>query len=191
MNQYESYWDAHALNVGHRLAVTDLSPGHYEVHHRAVLDNIAPDKVKCLLDYGCGAGLMIPIVHERWPGVVYKGADVSGELLKFCRSMYPDLTFYKLPENPPQGQFDFIICHSIFTHIFIDDAEILLDQLYLLLTDDGRASVSILTITDQDYAGNIPRMDHSKAYFQRLLEKHGFSVVAKYDRYQMYYGIEK
>jgi trans-aconitate methyltransferase len=190
MNKYDEYWSAHALRVGHERAVTDLSIDHYQQHFTQLFDEIAPDDVRRMLDYGCGAGLLVPIVEDRWIAA-YEGADISQELITYCRKVYPWVRFYHLPEDPPQGQYDFVTCHSVFTHVSIEDAESIMDELYLLLTDDGMASVSILTQTDSDWHGNVTRMDINKDYFKGLLEKHGFKIGKEVNRYQQYFQLTK
>jgi SAM-dependent methyltransferase len=97
----------------------------------------------CVLDIGCGAGAMVPEFARRLgPGGRYVGFDVHAPSIRWCRRNYardPRLAFelaeiasaYSSPSGPPatsfrfpidDGQADFVLAKSVFTHLLAPEA---------------------------------------------------------------------
>ncbi|HYU99891.1 MAG TPA: class I SAM-dependent methyltransferase [Pyrinomonadaceae bacterium] len=203
MNTYANYWDNHARTVGHRLAVTDLSEHDYRELYTDLFRQIAPAKVTRMLDYGCGPALLLPIVREIWPECLYSGADISPEMIEWCKKTHgevdgPSGTYFGVvPFNSIGSGFDFLTCHSVFTHIQLADAVALLKELHRLLIPGGCASISIhdSPLGDNNFEGSIERVDYNRRFFKGMLVQAGFSIEKVYEHTvnngQCYLGVRK
>jgi len=186
---YRDYWDNHARNVGPEHAVTHMNQQAYTDYYRPILKVVAPAKVGTILDIGCGAGMLVPLVHELWPDATYAGIDISPVMVAFCKEHHPECHFGGLDDSP--GKVDFIIMHSVITHTTVEDAELHLDGIAEHLLPDGRASISIHTnpANGAPVTGDIHRVDYAPAYFESLLAAHGLRVYGYVDGIQRYYSV--
>ena len=199
LTDYAAYWNSYARKVGHRTAVTPLLENEYRDLYLDELKQLGPEKPRRILDYGCGSALLLPIIRELWPEAIYHGADVSREMVDYCRSQWHDKNFevsefYMLPFALWKGDYDFLICHSVFTHIQLPDAIALLKTLHGLLIPDGTASISILdepTKEDSNFQGCLERVDYNKNFFEGMLVQAGFSIEKTYRNHQMFFGVKK
>lgn len=195
---YASYWNAYASKVGHRTAVTPLSEQEYRNLYLDELKQLGPANPKRILDYGCGPALLLPIIKELWPESKYTGVDISREMIEHCWSQWHDKNFsesefYVLPSDELILHYDFLICHSVFTHIQLTDAVALLKTLHKLIAPGGFASISILDepMQDANFFGCLERVDYNFRFFQGMLVQAGFSIEKIYRRHQCYFGVRK
>ena len=193
---YAAYWNDHARKVGHREAVTPLTDQEYRELYLDELKQLGPEVPKRILDYGCGPALLLPIVRQLWPEADYHGVDVSEEMIRHCQLKHQDNSiFHKLPDYLMiQDSWDFLICHSIFTHIRLEDAIRLLRELHSLITPGGVASISILDEpldSGANFQGCLERVDYNKQFFEGMLVQAGFSIEKTYRRHQMFFGVRK
>lgn len=70
-----------------------------------VVASLLPDNVKVILDLGCGTGLELEKIFERFPNVKVVGIDLSSEMLK------------KLKEKFRNKNID-LVCQSYFDYNF-------------------------------------------------------------------------
>lgn len=188
---YAGYWNAHARNVGPHGAVTHMDWGQYLEYYLPIVKRLAPRLVTSVADVGCGAGLMVPLVHWLWPTVPYHGYDVSEVMIEHCRATYDTDTFYLLAGGARLNQrYDLIFCHSVLTHITEADAGALLDEIRAALSPWGRASISIHTNCAEGLQGGIERVDYAPAHFEALLAEHSLTVLDFVDGIQRYYAVE-
>lgn len=54
------------------------------------LAELIPDTARKLLDLGCGTGLELGRIFQRFPDISVTGVDLSSEMLKKLREKYPD-----------------------------------------------------------------------------------------------------
>ena len=198
---YSGYWNSHALAVGHRTAVTPLSEEEYTALHRDVVKQLGPPKVQKMLDYGCGPALLLPIVREIWgEDTKYFGVDISQEMVEYCWDhAKSDMRawFYNSKGSPmdycPESYFDFLTCHSVFTHLALADAIALLKELHRFLIPGGTASISILDepLGDANFQGCLERCDYNRRFFEGMLVQAGFSIEKTYRKHQHYFGVRK
>lgn len=189
-DDYLTHWNQHARNAGPRLAVTSLNEEQYPVVVNEIFDRLAPPVVQRVYDIGCGAGLAYPLVMKRWPQAVYVGFDVSVEMIEFCSKQHPEAD-WRLIDRPqlPDEPADFIICHSVFTHICPQDVIAYLQKFWDVLSPDGTVSASIHVDCAEGYRGDVMRMDYAPAWFERQVEQCGLKVFDIVNGHQWAYGL--
>ena len=111
-------------------------------------NHIELDRLGALLDFGCGCGRIVRGLHGLKNCQVH-GTDYNPKLIKWCRKNLPFGRFainrLEPPLNYRDGQFDFIYCLSVFTHMteelqhawVAELRRILAPGGYLLLTTHG------------------------------------------------------
>jgi SAM-dependent methyltransferase len=115
----------------------------------AVLDRHGVAPGCAVLDLGCAAGRMI----RHFPtaqGAELWGADISAPHIMWCQDNLPAINFVTISTTPhlpfPDGQFDFVYCGSVFTHI-ADLADAWLLEIRRVLRPGGHA---YLTLHDRE-----------------------------------------
>ena len=76
-----------------------------------------------LLDVGCGPGMAIPFLEERFGPRMreYRGIDISEELVAAARQRWPAYTFEAqdlLKQPLPDGSFDYAVLNGVLTAKF-------------------------------------------------------------------------
>lgn len=207
---YRNSWDLRFRTHDPRATITHLTPEEYRALYLEVFKVTAPAQPKRILDYGCGTGLLIPVVEELWPGSMYDGADVSPDMIHFCKRQWngQGKLFWLVPEsldywkefeaNEPESDkfsFDFIVCHSVLTHITLEDAKDLLKTLHGLLEDGGRASISIVhDFSIETIGGDWGKVLYNRLFFQSMLFDAGFAYQGEFYSsitQQIFFGVSK
>ncbi len=189
---YAGYWDSHAGHVGPEYACTAMDYEQHKAYYMPILKQLAPPSVGQVLDYGCGAAMIVPSLRELWPYHKYIGLDISPVMIEHCKASYPLLEWHVItgPDNLP-GEIDFLICHSVLTHITQKDGEALLEAIRDALAPNGYASVSIHTDSDDGFKGYIGRVDYEPAYFEAILTRCGLDILDYVDGIQRYYKVKR
>lgn len=73
-----------------------------------------------LLDFGCGAGLLLEWIKRKWYGasVEYIGCDLSHKFIDYCKTKFPEEQFVQLDvikEEEKLPEFDYAILNGVFT----------------------------------------------------------------------------
>lgn len=129
-----------------------------------------------MLEIGPGLGRMaMPLATYLSPEGSYDAFDVVPEAVEWCTqnitSRYPNFRFQRAdihneirynPEGEIQGKdftfpyddgvFDFVICHSVFTHMFPDDVENYITEVARVLRKGGRFFASLFLLNDETIA---------------------------------------
>ncbi len=71
------------------------------------------------IDYGCGTGDTVALLHERLRLKSTLGLEISEESLKIARAVHasPGIQFTRLEEYVPDGASDLVYCNGVFHHI--------------------------------------------------------------------------
>lgn len=178
---YRSSWDKRFQEFSPREVITHLTVEEYRALYLEVFKITAPSAPQRILDYGCGTGLLLPVVQELWPEAGYEGADISPAMVRHCARYAGKYVFWLVPEALPDmamGEpFDFIVCHSVLTHITLEDGKELLKTLHSLLAPGGWASISVVHNPEIDGAGgNWGEATYGLEIFRRMLSEAGFVV---------------
>lgn len=102
-----------------------------------------------ILEIGCGTGHHILSLANRWPGAECNGVDISARLISVARNLARQarLGNVKFSECPiqqfePEGVFDFIIAHGVFSWVPDEVKLSLMDFIGKRLAPNGIAVVS-------------------------------------------------
>ncbi|SDB53136.1 class I SAM-dependent methyltransferase [Belnapia rosea] len=150
-----------------------------------------------VVDVGCGAGRLAAQLR-RFPEMRYLGLDVVPELLDYCRRKMarPDFRLELSQGNRiplADGEADFVIFFSVFTHLLHEESYVYLEQAHRVLAPGGRVIFSFFEfavesqwsvfegnadwVRKRSYLGHINVFMHAEDL--RLWAKRlGFTVVA-------------
>ncbi len=129
-----------------------------------------------LLDVGCGTGLLTQAVEAYLSDQgFYLGTDIAAEAIDFCRARFgrPNFRFVRnaMTQLPQTDQrFDIIVCYSVLTHVYPDEAVLLLAEAKRLLAPGGVifADLFVSPLVERS-AGNRGAVEMNRAHFERLV----------------------
>ncbi len=136
-----------------------------------------------ILDFGCGYGRIARLMYYYTSPSNLFGVDPWDESIKLCRqSRLPGNFFISdyVPRSLPfrDTNFDLIYCFSVFTHLSMKTAKIVMKLLRSYIADNG---ILVITIRPEVYWLMSGAIDpSSKRSPQDLLEEHrrnGFAFV--------------
>jgi SAM-dependent methyltransferase len=111
------------------------------------------ESFESVLDFGCGCGRMLLWMQELGRSRALHGTDIDSEAIEWCRGHIPWAVFSvndPLPPLPyPEGAFDLVFNHSVFTHIDERRQDLWLSELqritrpggFVVLTVHGEAAL--------------------------------------------------
>lgn len=67
-----------------------------------------------LLDFGCGYGALYEFLRKEGAGLSYSGYDVSEEMIRSCKTMYPTAEAIFFTDDKLLSTHDFTIASGIF-----------------------------------------------------------------------------
>jgi SAM-dependent methyltransferase len=132
-------------------AVSQAVGGDYErvgVLEHALLRNNGLRPASSVVDVGCGSGRLASQLR-RYPGLRYVGTDVVPALLDYARRKVdrPDFRFEKadsLRLPVAEGEVDFVVFFSVFTHLLHEESYVYLAEAYRALRPGGKVIFSFL-----------------------------------------------
>ena len=99
------------------------------------------DKVKSLLDFGCGSGRVGYFLQSIWPDVAYSGCDIDAEAVTWCNENVHDGAFKTMEMQPPlpyaDASFDVVVAVSVMTHLTREEQHKWLAEVRRVLRPDG------------------------------------------------------
>jgi SAM-dependent methyltransferase len=115
---------------------------------RTALDLLRPFRERRLLDYGCGDGTLIALLHDAGaaPGVTV-GADLDDRQVDDCRARLgglPGVRFERIEDlDRPEhdGAYDVVVCTEVLEHVI--DVDPIVARLHGLLREEGTLIVSV------------------------------------------------
>ncbi len=94
---------------------------------------------RSVLDFGCGTGTSVPLLHKL-PGVEHVlGIDISPQSIEQAKVQYQHAqrTFCTLTEFTPSGNLDLAFCNGVFHHIPLDQRASAVKMVYDALRHGG------------------------------------------------------
>lgn len=103
--------------------------------------------IASMLDFGCGAGRVLPHFVPLAPGSVGAGCDVDAAAIAWAQEHLPafgwSVSSFAPPLPYPSGRFGLVYSVSVFSHLGADIEAAWLAELRRVLADDGVAIVSV------------------------------------------------
>jgi 2-polyprenyl-3-methyl-5-hydroxy-6-metoxy-1,4-benzoquinol methylase len=105
----------------------------YKVDIAADICRISPTRI---VDFGCGIGLILPHLANRFPNAQIYATDLSMKSLEYVRRTYPNIQV--LSDDQLDGcTFDLIFISAVFHHISAAQRRLVMKRLAELLTETG------------------------------------------------------
>ena len=130
-----------------------------------------------VLDAGCGTGVLLQAIHEKYPSVKLTGSEYSEQGLRFARQRLPDSEFMTmdLAKQSLDRKFDLITCIDVLEHIPDDRAA--LRNLFAMCGEYLVLSVPLGPLFKEE----AERLGHVHGYRRRGLERKireaGFEIL--------------
>lgn len=130
-----------------------------------------------MLDAGCGTGVLLQQVLEKYPHVKVSGSEYSPQGLEFARKRIPQGNFFTLDlsREALNQRFDLVTCIDVLEHI--EDDRAALKNLAAMTAGHMILSVPLGPL----FKAEVERMGHVHGYRRRELEKKmyeaGFEIV--------------
>lgn len=108
---------------------------------------VKPYAGRMLLDYGCGDGTFLDLVHDLFSEAV--GADVNSRQTADCAREYADrkgLSFVltdELTDDRHTGAYGIIVCMEVLEHCLEEQRKTVLADMRRLLAEDGVLIISV------------------------------------------------
>ncbi len=133
------------------------------------------DSFESILDFGCGCGRMLLWMEELGRARALHGTDIDAEAIEWCRAHLPYARVMVNDADPPlpypDGAFDLVFNHSVFTHIDEHRQDSWLAELQrvtrpgalLVLSTHGETALpeDVWAIRDQVERDGIAFVDHT------------------------------
>ena len=100
-----------------------------------------------LLDYGCGDGTFLAMVHDLFPRLT--GAEIDRALVEDCQNRFhdfPAISFVltsDLARPEYDGAYDVVLCTEVLEHCLDHAAEAVLDDLWRTVSPTGTVIISV------------------------------------------------
>jgi SAM-dependent methyltransferase len=91
----------------------------YKVQHMA--ERLAPQRPRAILDFGCGVGMSLSLLHAQFPEARLYGFDVSADSIDMARQRDSGAQFTSDLAEVPADSLDAILAANVFHHIPIDE----------------------------------------------------------------------
>ena len=136
-----------------------------------------------ILDVGCGTGrITSKLIDYLSDEGLYYGTDITPEPINFCKQRYLRKNF-KFIQNtwetiPIKNQkFDFIIFHSVFTHIYPDEIQTYLKECTRFLQKTSMILADIfITVKTKDHLGDRGKIEYNEQYFINLVKNNNLKI---------------
>ncbi|MDB4947867.1 MAG: methyltransferase type 12 [Gemmatimonadetes bacterium] len=113
---------------------------------RTGVELVRPRAGRRLLDYGCGDGTFLALVHDLFPEAV--GAEIDSHLVTTGAERFaglPGLSFVdpRALDAEPAGSFGVVVCMEVLEHCPDGQASVVLARMQRLAAKDGLVLISV------------------------------------------------
>lgn len=137
---FDDYADEYEDMLQRQLAFFSKDRGYFSAYKTNIAADLCQSKPARIIDFGCGVGLTLPYLSERFPEAEIFATDLSEKSLDHVRSTYPKVTV--LSDSQLDGEtFDLIFVAGVFHHIPPAQRPTVINRLSWLLTGQGMLCV--------------------------------------------------
>lgn len=166
-----------------------------ETRYRVMLDVLrSRDEAASVLDFGCGTARLVDYLQRgNYPGVVYKGLDLSHRFVDVAAKKYPDLGFFCAdviadPDAMPEA--DYVVMNGVFTEkrgLSFDEMRAYFERLLCIVFRKARRGVAFNVMSkhvdwERDDLFHLP-YDTAAAFLRADVSRH-FVFRADYGLYE-------
>ena len=146
-----------------------------------------------ILDVGCGTGrITSKLIGYLSDHGFYFGVDIAPEAIEFCEKHFRRENFKFLQNNfkkiPINNQkFDFVLIHSVFTHMYPDEIQVCLKECIKIVEKTSIILADIfITKESKDYFGDRGKMQYNEQFFINLVKKNNLKICELISHYANY-----
>jgi SAM-dependent methyltransferase len=134
------------------------------------------------LDFGCGPSRLLRHMGDLATSVELHGVDVDADVIAWSSENVPFATFAVGPHEPPlpypDGHFDLVFNHSVFTHIDAQRQDLWLGELQRVLRPGGIALLTVHSTRQfDDLVRQLEGGGESGAPYREALERDGILFI--------------
>lgn len=137
---FDDYIDYYENLLEKQLSFFSKDRGYFSSHKVNLVDRFCQNKPTRIIDFGCGIGLSLPYLIERFKNAQIYATDLSKKSLEHVRNNYPGVRVLT-DEQLENQSFDLIFIASIFHHVAVAQRPVLIRRLAGLLTEKGMLCV--------------------------------------------------
>ena len=139
-----------------------------------VILGLVPNRGK-LLDAGCGIGVLLRMIRDKYPAVELFGTDFSRVAVDRTRGYGFSVERAVLPDIPfPDNFFTCVVCTEVLEHL--DDPAATLREFRRILADDGLVIVSVPKDMGPDHCDEHVQ-DFDEAKLRKAFSESGLPIT--------------
>jgi SAM-dependent methyltransferase len=178
-----SYYDALVDRFGHDPRAVDASSRDSLLRRYRVLAEATDLTGKSVLEVGCGLGDLGAYLIEQFPGLDYRGVDLSPRMIAEGRRSHPllDLRVANVLDLGPGDGADVVLAQGIF-YLLCDDAEAKAFELIAAMLGLARETCAFTALSawapvqdaDEFYLDPVRLVAHCRRLPARLVLRHDY-----------------
>jgi trans-aconitate methyltransferase len=137
---FDDYADDYEEMLQKQLAFFNTDRSYFSAYKTDIAAKLCKNKPDRIIDFGCGIGLSLPHLIQRFPNAQIHASDLSEKSLDHIRHTYS--TVKVLSDHEVDGEtFDLIFVTGVFHHIPAAQRPTVVKRLSRLLTERGMLCV--------------------------------------------------
>ena len=146
MAQFDKFAETYDEGLKEILGVFGKKHEQFAIYKVELLSHLLKNnKIKTILDFGCGTGRSIVYLHEYFPEAEIYGCDVSEDSLKIAKETFSAGHFFvnSQPESlfKLKGKFDLIFVACVFHHISPEERRKWIEAICVALREGGHVAI--------------------------------------------------
>jgi SAM-dependent methyltransferase len=139
---FDKYTNEYNLLLQERTGFFSKDDAYFARYKVELMKSRLTQRVKTILEYGCGIGRNISFIREAFPYADVVGTDISQASLDIARQDHPEVSFItESDELSDIGKFDLIFVAGVYHHIPVAKRTDVSDLLYRRLDPFGNLFV--------------------------------------------------